>query len=203
MAGGARAGRARARARGDPGRGLVVVQAHRRSGARPLPRGAARRARRRRAPVLRRLLRDLRARQRRRDRRGALREPGASDLLPGAQRAGDGARRRRLCPDAEPARRARLHDLDRAGRDEHGHRRRPRDREPAAGAAAARRRLRVAPARSRAPAARGSVGRRRLGQRLLPAGLALLRPDLAAGAGRCRRRCRRCACSSTRPRPVR
>ena len=45
---------------------------------------------------------------------------------------------------AQPARRARVHDVDRAGRDEHGHRRRARDREPAAGAAAPRRRLRLA-----------------------------------------------------------
>ena len=48
--------------------------------------------------------------------------------------------------------------LDRARRDEHGHRRRARDGEPAAGAAAARRRLRLAPARPGAAAARGAVG---------------------------------------------
>ena len=40
------------------------------------------------------------------------------------------------------------------------------------------------------------VGGRRVGQRLLPARLALLRPDLAAGAGRAGRARRRCACSS-------
>src|SRR5207253_1761538 len=55
--------------------------AHGGSGAGPLPRGAARRARRRRAPLLRRLLRDLRPRQRRGARRSAVREPGAPHLL--------------------------------------------------------------------------------------------------------------------------
>ena len=71
---------------------------------------AVRRARRRRAPLLRRLLRDLRARQRRGYRRGAVREPRAPHLLPGPQRAGDGARGGRLRADAKPARDARLHD---------------------------------------------------------------------------------------------
>ena len=37
---------------------------------------------------------------------------------------GDGAHGGRVRADAEPARGARLHDVDRAGRDEHGHRRR-------------------------------------------------------------------------------
>ena len=39
-----------------------------------------------------------------------------------------------------------------------------------------------------AAAARGAVGRRRVGERLLPAGVALLRPDLAARSRSCRRR---------------
>ncbi len=57
-------------------------------------------------------------------------EPAA--LPPGAKRAGHGACGRRLCANAEPARRVRLHVVDRAGRDEHGHRRRPRDGQPPA-----------------------------------------------------------------------
>ena len=45
-------------------------------------------------------------------------------LLPGPQRAGDGAHRRRLRAAAQPPRDLRLHDVGRARRDQHGHRRR-------------------------------------------------------------------------------
>ena len=105
MAGGARAGRARARARGDPGRGLGVV----------------------RLTAAQALVRFLAAQYVERDGvehrffagcfgifghgnvagigEALLREPRAADLLPGAQRAGDGAHRRRLRRMQEPARR--------------------------------------------------------------------------------------------------
>ena len=77
----------------------------------------------------------------------------------------------------QPARDARVHDLGRPGRDEHGHRRGAGDDQPPAGAAAAR-------ATSSRPARRSPVLQeledptlaRRLGQRLLPAGVALLGP---------------------------
>src|SRR2546426_12831998 len=57
-----------------------------------------------------------------------------------------------------------------------------RHRQPAAGAPHTGRRLRVAQAGPGAPAARGAVGGRHLGERLLPASLSLLRPDLAPRA---------------------
>ena len=82
------------------------------AGARALPRRAARRARRCQTSLLRRLLRDLRPRERR-DRRGAARAPRAPALPPGPQRAGDGAHRRPDTRGCEPARHARLHELDR------------------------------------------------------------------------------------------
>ena len=104
----------------------------------PFSRRPARRARRGRAALLRGLLRDLRPRQRRRNRAGALPAPRAPHLLPGSKRAGDGAHRGRLRADEEPARDAGVHDLDRAGRDEPRHRRRPRDGQSPARAAAAR-----------------------------------------------------------------
>ena len=101
-----------------------------------------------------------------------------------------------------PARDARLHRLDRPGRDEHGHRRRDGDRPTACPCCCSR------PTRSRR-AARAPVlqqlehpGSRDLTrQRLLPPGQPLLRPHRAPRAAprpRCRRRC---ACCSTRPRP--
>ena len=92
-------------------------------------------------PALRRLLRHLRPRQRRRRRPGAARAQTPSDgdrrrallpLPPGPQRAGHGARRRRLRPDAQPALDLGLHRLDRPGRDQHGHRRRAGHDQPAA-----------------------------------------------------------------------
>ena len=76
---------------------------------------AVRRAGRRPPALLRRLLRDLRPRQRgRASARRCSQHAELAAVPPGAQRAGDGARRRRLRADAEPARRARLHELDRA-----------------------------------------------------------------------------------------
>ena len=115
--------------------------------------------------LLRRLLRHLRPRQRRRRRPGAaggaaLGEPGATlPLPPGPQRAGHGARRGRLRPDAQPAGHVRLHRLDRARRDQHAHRRGAGDDQPAPGAAAARRHLRHP---GRQPGAAGAGGPARL-----------------------------------------
>ena len=80
-------------------------EAHRRPGAGPLPRRAGGRARRQARALLRRLLRDLRARQRRRARPGAAAARRPAALLPGPQRAGDGPHRRRLRAPAQPARR--------------------------------------------------------------------------------------------------
>ena len=81
-------------------------------------------ARRPRAAVLRRRVRHLRARQRRRHRRRRCRQQrSAMPLLPGAQRAGDGAHRGRLRQDAATGCDARLHLVDRPGRDQHDHRR--------------------------------------------------------------------------------
>ena len=97
----------------------------------------------------------------------------------------------------------RLHDLGRPGRDEHGHRRGAGDDQPPAGAAAARRHVRDAHAAPGAAAARGPARRDGVGQRLLPAGVALLRPHRARPSSSSRPRSRRCACSPTRPRPAR
>ena len=68
----------------------------------------------------------------------------AAPVPPGAQRAGDGPHRRRIRPSANRLGDVRVHDLDRPGGDEHGHRRRARDDQPPAGAAAARRHVRYA-----------------------------------------------------------
>ena len=160
------------------------------AGAGAVPGRAAGRAGRRRAQVLRRLLRDLRPRERGGDRPGAASEPRAPDLLPGAERAVDGAHGRRVRADAEPARGPRVHDVDRPRRDEHGDRRGARDGQPAAGAAAARRRLRDASGGPGAAAARGAVAGRRVGERRVRAGLALLRPRLAGRAADPGRACR-------------
>ena len=164
--------------------------------SRPVPRRAARRAGRRRAAVLRRLLRDLRARQRRRDRRGAVRDPELADVLPGARTS-----RRWSTPPSgyarheEPARR-RSHARRSIG---------PGATNMVTGAALAtvnRLPVLLLPGdvfASRRPdpccsSSEDPQARRRLGERLLPAGVALLRPDLSGRAGRCPRRCRRCAC---------
>ena len=75
--------------------------------------------------------------------------------------------------------------------------------QPAAGAAAAGRHVRHARAAPGAPAARGAARRDAVGQRLLPAGVALLRPRSSGPSSSCPPRSRRCACSPTRPRPAR
>src|SRR5205814_2189936 len=71
----------------------------------------------------------------------------------------------------------RVHELDRPRRHEHDHRGGARDREPASGVAFAGRHLRVASARASPPAARVPLARRRLGERRVPARVALLGPD--------------------------
>ena len=110
------------------------------------------------------------------------------DLLPvppGPQRAGDGPHRGRLRAPAQPARHLRVHQLGRPGRDEHGHRRGARHDQPPAGAAAAGRHVRHARAAPGAAAARGAARRDAVGQRLLPAGLALLRPRSTGPSSSC------------------
>ncbi len=116
---------------------LTVAQALVRFLSRPVQR-----ARRGRAAARRRLLRDLRPRQRGRGRAGAARVAGGDAVLPRPQRAGDGPRRGRLRAPEEPAVDAGLHGVGRPGRDEHGHRRGAGHDQPAAGAAVARRRVR-------------------------------------------------------------
>ena len=93
-----------------------------------------------------------------------------------AQRTGHGPCRHRLRQaDAPPASDG-LHHLHRPGRDQHGHRRRAGARQSLAGAAAAGRRVRQPPAGSGAAADGGFQRRHGVGERLLQAGLALLRP---------------------------
>ena len=99
-----RAGGADARARGADrvGGGLVTVRL---TAAQALVRFLAAQYVERdgvEQPLLRRLLGHLRPRQRRRHRRRRCEQPRPARLLPGAQRAGDGARRRRLRQDEEP-----------------------------------------------------------------------------------------------------
>ena len=118
-------------------------------------------ARRRGAAVLRRRARHLRPRERRRARPGAPRGRGPPALRAGPERAGDGARRRRLRQGVEPARDLGVHVVDRARGDQHGDGRGARDGEPAAGAAPAGRRLRHPPAGGGAAAARASRARPR------------------------------------------
>ena len=125
-----------------------------RTGAHPLPRQPVHGARRRRAAADRGLLRDLRPRQRGGRRPGAA-PGGGRSLPPRAQRAGHGARGRRVRADEEPAVDAGLHGVGRAGRHQHGHRRRPGDDQPAAGAPAPRRHLRHPRGEPGAAGARG------------------------------------------------
>ena len=101
--------------------------------------------------VLRRLLRDLRPRQRGRARAGAAAGRGRRDrpapsraaLRAGPQRAGDGAHRGRATPGRRTGcRPGPCTAIVGPGRDQHGHRRRAGHHQPAARAAAARRHLR-------------------------------------------------------------
>ena len=137
-----------------------------------------------RASLLRRLLWHLRPRQRHRHRPGTRGAAGALDLLPGSQRAGHGPCRSRICQDAKPPRRARLHDLDRTGRDQHADRSRGRDHQPGPGAAASRRRFCITAPRPGPPAAGVPGTRRPQRERLLPTRVQVLGSHPAAGAAR-------------------
>ena len=166
----------------------------RRPGARSLPRRRARRDAARRAAALRRRVGDLRSRQRRGRRRGAVSR--IATTLPTYRAHNEQAMahaRHRLREGRAPPADDGLHDVDRPRRHQSRHRRGARARQPAAGAVPARRHLRLARARSRAAAGRGFQRRHDQRQRLLPAGVALLRPHRASRAAarpRCRARCR-------------
>ena len=159
---------------------------HHGAGASPLPVRAEDRDRWHRAAAARRRLGDLRPWQCRRPGRGALSgaQPVADPARP--QRAGHGARGDRLRQGDLPPSHDGLHDLDRPRRHQHGDRRGRRPCEPPAAAAAARRRVRQPAARSGAATDRGFRRWHGLGERLLPAGVALFRPADAAGAAHCR-----------------
>ena len=113
---------------------------------------------------------------------GARDRRGGPEVLPGPQRAGDGARVGRLRPDAEPAAGLRLHRLDRPGLDQHGDRRRAGHHQPHPGPAAAQRLLRHPGRQPGAAGARGPAILRRQRQRRVPAGVAVLGPDQPPGA---------------------
>ena len=120
-----------------------------------------------RQPLLRRLLRHLRARQRRGIGQALYERP---DLLPYHQARNEQAMVHTAVGYARSGTGSATlacTTLDRARRDEHGHRRGARDRQPAAGAAAARRRLRVARPDPVLQQLEIAASRRRLGQRLL------------------------------------
>ncbi len=103
-------------------------------------------------------------------------------VLPAPERAGAGPPRLRLCQAQEPAADVCLHQLHRPGRDQHDHRRRAGDRQPASRPAVPVGLLCQPPAGPGAPADRAPGGARRVGIRRVPAGLPLLRPDLASRA---------------------
>ena len=122
-----------ARAKGSRRMKTIRLTAAQATGALPEP--PAQRGRR---AVPRRLLGDLRPRQRRRHGRGAACRGRRLPHLARPQRAGHGARRHRLRQGAEPQARDGRDHLDRPRRAEHGHRRGAGPRQPAAGAAASR-----------------------------------------------------------------
>ena len=166
--------------------------ADRRPGRRHLPVQAVLR-RRWRAPTAHpRDSRHLRPRQRSRAGPGAGPAVGPDAVRAGPQRAVAGPPGDRLRQGEPPSHHARGHRVDRPGCAEPGHRGRARDSEPAARAAAARRHLRHPPAGPGAAAAAAPGRGRRHGQRRVPAGLAVLRPDQparAAAHGTPRTRC--------------
>jgi hypothetical protein len=109
-------------------------------------------------------------------RRARCRRRARARLPAGPQRAGNGARSRRLRPAPRPARGVRLHGLGRPGLDEHGDRCCARDGQSDPRAAAARRRLRHPRGQPGSPRAGGPALVRRQRERLLEAGLAVLGP---------------------------
>ena len=103
-------------------------------------------------------------------------------LLSALQRAVDGAHRHRLRQGQPSPGDAGLHGVDRAGLDQHDHRRGRGDDQPPAGAAVPLRLLRNQASGAGAPAARAPDLGRSERQRLLPAGQPVLRPDHPPGA---------------------
>ena len=93
-------------------------KAHHGAGAGAPPGGAARAHPGWRDAIVRRRVRDLRARQRRRHRRGAARQSRSAADLSRAQRAGHGARGHRLFEGTLPPADDGLHHLHRPGRDQ-------------------------------------------------------------------------------------
>ena len=99
-----------------------------------------------------------------------------------AQRAGDGARGDCVREGEFPAADDGVHDIDRSGRHQPRHGGGDRACQSAAGAVPSGRHLRFARARSGAAADRGLRGPRHFRERLLSAGVAVLRPHHGAGA---------------------
>ena len=184
-----------AAARLEDDRGGARHETDRRPGAGALPRRAGDRARRRAPALLRRLLRHLRPRQHRRPRPGAPAAPGPAAAT--TRRRNEQAMVHiavRLRAPAQPARRLRVHDVGRPGRDQHGHRRGAGDDQPPAGAAAAGRHVRHAARRTRCC----SSSRRRTTRRSRSTtASSRCRATWTASTGpssSCPRRSRRCAC---------
>ena len=128
-------------------------------------------------------------------------------VLPGPQRTGHGARRRRLRQDPQPPAGTGLHGVHRSGVGEHADRRGAGHNQPGSGAVAGQRHFRH-PGRQPGAAGAGTAQRvRHLGQRRLPAAVPVLRPGVAAraaAAGDARRdagaqRPGRDRCGDTRP----
>ena len=153
------------------------------AGADPVLERAEQRARRPAAAIFCRRLRHLRPRQRRRHR--ARRSIRCSDRLRYYQCRNEQAMVHTAAAFAKMSNRLRtlrLHHVDRPRRDQYGDRRGRRDDQPTAGAAAARRIFANRGAGAGAAAARSRADARHLGQRLLPAGLAVLGSHLPARA---------------------
>ena len=109
-------------------------------------------------------------------------DSGRDALPPGPQRAGHGARRRRLRPDAQPPAGPGLHRVDRPGLDQHGHRRGAGHHQPHPGAAPAQRHLRHPRRQPRAAGAGAALRLRRVRERRVPPAVEVLRPGVAARA---------------------
>ena len=138
---------------------------------------ALRAARRHRSALVRRRVRDLRARQRARPRHRPVRRSGGAADLARPERAGHGARGDRLRAGHGPAS---GHGGDVVGRSrgaQHGHGGGAGPRQPAARAAPARRHVHRTRARPGAAAGRALRRPHHQRQRRVPGGLPLLRPD--------------------------
>ena len=134
------------------------------------------------AAVLRRSVRHFRPWQRRRDWPGARSAGRTASLLPVPQRTGDGPHGGGVRKNVEPAAHAGVHHVDRPRCDQYDDRRRRCDDQPPAGAAPAGRRLRQSRPGAR-PAATGiAADAGRVGERLFPAGVAVLGSHRSCGA---------------------